>query len=88
MIEVKPTGIQINLSIEDAQALHIYLARSVLQNSEGCYSNPCASEAYAGNEQAKEAMRIRQTLMGCLEGALVKGIEDKTGWNNATRKYL
>ena len=90
MIEIKPTGVQINMSIEDAKALSLYLKRSSLKTLDSCYSNPCASEAEAGNEESKKAMLIRQTLIGCFDKMLTKAVEDYSdkNWNNAARKYL
>jgi hypothetical protein len=49
MIEIQPTGIEIKLSVEQADLLRFYLSRSVHKSDDGC-SNPCAVEAMNGNE--------------------------------------
>ncbi len=75
MIEIQPTGIEIKLSVEQADLLRFYLSRSVHKSDDGC-SNPCAVEAMNGNELAVRAMSVRQALLSCLDSVLIKAIKD------------
>ncbi|HBE45723.1 MAG TPA: hypothetical protein DDW17_09875 [Deltaproteobacteria bacterium] len=87
MIKIQPIEIEIKLSVEQADLLRFYLSKSVLKSDDG-YSNPCAVEAIAGNELAVRAMRVREILLGCLDSALVKVVEDADGRNYPVRKTL
>ncbi|HBE44255.1 MAG TPA: hypothetical protein DDW17_02070 [Deltaproteobacteria bacterium] len=87
MIEIRPEAVIIEMGIEEADLLRFYLSKSVLK-SDGGYSNPCAVEAENGNKVAIKAMKLRQAIIGCLDNALIKAVEDADGRNYSVRKIL
>jgi hypothetical protein len=87
MIEIRPEVVIIEIGIKEADLLRFYLSKSVLKDNGG-YSNPCAMEAENGNELAIRAMKLRQTVIGCLDNALIKAVVDADGRNYSARKIL